>query len=491
MGCEILNEKQEYFLQKAQENFPKLFYKTITLPEKTSLETGDSFVLDLGNHYVGKFSFKMDNVDNFIDAPTKLIIKFCEDWREVENDFANYKGRMSHTWLQEEIVFIDYPKTVTMERRFSCRYIKITVEKTKFPIKLYDFTFNASTSANENDLISASPSTPLLETIDKVAINTLKECMQTFFEDGPKRDRRLWIGDLRLEALTNYYTFNNLELVRRCLYLFAAGKTNSLGFVPSYVYETPYFYSGKANIIDYALLYVVTVCDYYEHTSDRNTIDDLLTVCKNQLDCYEKILDENLIVTKQEGWAFFIDWCPGLSGYVALQGVYLYTLEKFISLLKLINDNDYIKYEELLNKVRKASKKELFNKEKGVFTHKIDGEQISVHSQVWMILGGVIDGEEAQKVLKYALNNKDAKQPFTPYMWHYVIEAMFKLGLNEDAVDVIKEFWGGMINRGADTFYEVYVPSDPDFSPYGDRMVNSLCHAWSCSPSYFIRKYKL
>ena len=490
MGQEVLTDNQKYFLQKAQENFPKIYYKTITLPEKTNLETGDSFVLDLGNHYVGKFSFKMDNVNVFIDAPTKLIVKFCEDMREVKDDCSNYKGRLSYTWLQEEAVFIDYPKTVNMERRYSCRYIKITVEKTKYPIKLYDFTFTASTSANEEILKPVTTSTPILQKIDSVATNTLKECMQTFFEDGPKRDRRLWIGDLRLEALTNYYTFNNLELVKRCLYLFAAGKPNTLGFVPSFIYETPYFVSGIANIIDYALLYVVTVCDYFNHTNDVETINDLLTICKNQLNSFEKILDNNLIVTKQEGWAFFIDWCPGLSGYVALQGVYLYTLEKFIKLLKSINDKDYKKYEELLAKVRQASKK-LFNEEKGVFVGEIDGYQLSVHSQVWMILGGVIDGEKAQNLLISILKNKDAKQPFTPYMWHYVIEAMFKLELKEEATNVIKEFWGGMIERGADTFYEVYVPSDIEFSPYGDRMNNSLCHAWSCTPSYFIRKYNL
>jgi hypothetical protein len=31
--------------------------------------------------------------------------------------------------------------------------------------------------------------------------------MQEVFEDGPKRDRRLWLGDLRLQALVNDVTF--------------------------------------------------------------------------------------------------------------------------------------------------------------------------------------------------------------------------------------------------------------------------------------------
>ena len=90
-----------------------------------------------------------------------------------------------------------------------------------------------------------------------------------------------------------------------------------------------------------------------------------------------------------------------------------------------------------------------------------------------------------------AFADKNAKQPCTPYMHHYVIEAMMKLGMKNEAVLYLKKYWGGMIELGADTFWEAYIPDEPDFSPYNDRMINSLCHAWSCTPSYFIRKYNL
>ena len=76
-------------------------------------------------------------------------------------------------------------------------------------------------------------------------------------------------------------------------------------------------------------------------------------------------------------------------------------------------------------------------------------------------------------------------------MRHYVIEAMLKLGMKSEAVQYLKKYWGGMVELGADTFWEAYIPDDLDFSPYKDRMINSLCHAWSCTPSYFIRKYGL
>lgn len=483
---------KDYFLSKAKENFPELKYSVLT-PDITEFIglNGESVLLDLGEHLVGYFSFAFDKLDVFVDAPVRLIIKFGEDMREINDDFSEYNGVLSKTWLQEEIINLDFPQKITMPRRYACRYIKITVERTTRPIRLFDFSFCASTSADITVLKSADTEDDLLNKIDLIATNTLKECMQTFFEDGPKRDRRLWIGDLRLEALTNYYTFNNLEIVKRCLYLFAAGECNELGFLPSFVYETPYYHSGATHIEDYALLYVVSVCDYFEHTGDKEVVNDLLEICKSQLESFKATLDERLIATKQNGWFAFIDWCPGLECITALQGVYLYTLQRFGELLKTIGDEDYEKYSAFISEVRSASESYLYNGSKGVFVNASDNYQFSVHSQVWMILGGVITGEGAKKLLISSLDNKDFKQPVTPYMRHYVVEAMLKLGMKGEAVQYLKKYWGGMVELGADTFWEAYIPDDLDFSPYNDRMINSLCHAWSCTPSYFIRKYGL
>ena len=76
-------------------------------------------------------------------------------------------------------------------------------------------------------------------------------------------------------------------------------------------------------------------------------------------------------------------------------------------------------------------------------------------------------------------------------MHHYAVDALMKFGLTDDAEQYIRNIWGGMVDVGADTFFEIYVPGVPDFSPYGDRKINSMCHAWSCTPTYFIRKYGL
>lgn len=44
------------------------------------------------------------------------------------------------------------------------------------------------------------------------------------------------------------------------------------------------------------------------------------------------------------------------------------------------------------------------------------------------------------------------------------------------------------LKRGADTFWEVYDPAKPAWSPYGDSRMYSACHAWSCTPSWCLRR---
>ena len=82
------------------------------------------------------------------------------------------------------------------------------------------FTAQSAVEMIEMDL--ATTTDPLIKKINEVGLYTLKECMQTVYEDGPKRDRRLWIGDLYLEALANAYSYKKHDLTKRCLYLLAA-----------------------------------------------------------------------------------------------------------------------------------------------------------------------------------------------------------------------------------------------------------------------------
>ncbi|MGR8802286.1 sugar hydrolase, partial [Klebsiella variicola subsp. variicola] len=71
----------------------------------------------------------------------------------------------------------------------------------KFRLQFDEIALETVTSAGSPQ--PAVIADPQLKAIDGVAVRTLQNCMQEVFEDGPKRDRRLWLGDLRLQALVN------------------------------------------------------------------------------------------------------------------------------------------------------------------------------------------------------------------------------------------------------------------------------------------------
>ena len=477
------------FLKKAYELTPELC-KRITYLNNAEyiLKKGDSKVFDLGQYGVGFFSFEIRRHKVFLDAPVKLSIKFCETARELDDDFSRYDGDLSSSWLQEEIMTIDYVGEYQFPRRYAARYVKITVVAAPQEFVLKNICFTAVTSADDSTLKQVEIADEMLEKIDKVCVHTLRNCMQRVFEDGPKRDRRLWLGDLRLEALANYYTFGNTDLVRRCLYLFASCDKNGYGLLPTHVYDYPEFYNGDWVCADYALLFSCALCDLYLHTGDEKTFYELYDVAKSQIDACVNVLDDDGIIKSGEVGAF-IDWCPGLVKQTCLQGVFMYVLDIFCQALSKLNHADLEKYSLLLEKLRQSSNEQLFDSEKGLYKAGKNHSQYSVHSAVWMILGGAAAGDKAREMLIRALNDDSVIKPFTPYMHHYVVEAMIKLSMLDEAKAYIKNYWGAMIEKEADTFYEVFVPNDDDFSPYRDRMINSACHAWSCTPTYFIRKY--
>ena len=103
--------EKDYFLSKAQNNFPELKFSVLT-PDITEFigSNDDSIILDLGEHAVGHFSFAFDKVNVFVDSPVRLIIRFGEDMREMNDDFSQYNGTLSKTWLQEEIINLDVPQ---------------------------------------------------------------------------------------------------------------------------------------------------------------------------------------------------------------------------------------------------------------------------------------------------------------------------------------------------------------------------------------------
>jgi len=462
---------------------------------KTSFKTINSVTVDFGNHYTGYFSFKLGVLKGTADGPVRFKLTFGEVPSELAVPFDPYTGGISRAWLQDEVVTVmDIPASITIQRRLAFRYVKIELLASSqyFDFNIAEMQLKAVTSVTKMPDPLVNTTEQIVKDIDKVGLNTLKECMQTVYEDGPKRDRRLWIGDLFLESLANNYSFKKIDLTKRCLYLLA-GLSGEEGYLIGTVFETPEPHAQAGQyLFDYSLLYNAALKEYVTATNDVETANDLWPVAKRQLDIIYKYVQPNGLLNYEKAnaeWWLFFDWKDGLNKEASLQGLSIFALKQTYELAKMLNKQDELKdVPKLIQKMTDASRKQLFNKVSHLFESGKE-KQISYASQIWMILGGVLSKEESQETLKALVNSEKAVTPGGPYMYHYFIQALINSGLNKEAKNYLIEYWGGMVKKGAYTFWEVYNPKNELLSPYNFYPVNSYCHAWSCTPVYFIRKY--
>lgn len=84
-----------------------------------------------------------------------------------------------------------------------------------------------------------------------------------------------------------------------------------------------------------------------------------------------------------------------------------------------------------------------------------------------MILSETLTAKEGAKAMATVLSMPDAYYPGCPYAYHYVMEALLKCGMRQEARSLLTSYWGSMVNKEADTFWEVYDPNNDELSPYG------------------------
>ncbi len=461
---------------------------------ETSFNELNTIIVDFGNHYTGYFSMNFRTLRGTPDGPLRFKLTFAEVPAELAEPFDPYPGALSRAWLQDEVMTVtDALSEAKLERRISGRYMKIELMGSSrfFDFAISQMQFTAVTSAKKTPEPIAQSADDIIKKIDEVGLNTLKECMQTVYEDGPKRDQRLWIGDLYLESIANVVSFQNHDLTKRCLYLLA-GLADERGIVHGTVFETPEPHPQSGQFLfDYALLYNVALKEYLVATNDTETALELFPVAKRQIEIInDYIQPDGLLDFEKAGreWWLFFDWKDGLNKNAAVQGLSIFALTETYKLAELLNRRDELKeVPDLIKKMKKASMS-LYNKKTKLFESGED-KQISYASQIWMILGGVLSTKESQNTLQALLTYEDAVRPGGPYMYHYFIQALINSEMKSEAKKYLVEYWGGMVNKGADTFWEVYDPANDFLSPYNFYPVNSYCHAWSCTPVYFIRKY--
>ena len=480
-----------------------------------ALGKGENLCLDFGTHIVGYLTLELSYTGSHPDAPAYIKLKFAENIAELSENTEEYNGWISRSWIQEEYMHVDVlPAQITLPRRYAFRYLKITMMDTspKYKLIVRHAEVRTETSSDAKRLPQVQIADPLDKRLYETGVRTLANCMQDVFEDGPKRDRRLWMGDLRLQAAANYATFRQNDLVKRCLYLFAGSRFPG-GRVSACVFTQPTVQADDTWLFDYSLFFAVALEEYLQETDDSEALSDLYDVAMQQIEMSIRMCEEtpegSLLLNKDAADAAFIDWTEGLEKRAAAQAVIIYAIRYARRLARRKNDYSQASWlMEQQEKLRRGAMEAFWDTEKKCFVS--DG-QISPHSQIWMVLADVPSPEESTELMGRLCAKETAEaeeQPCeeeagdsvlkkavsecplaTPYMHHYYVMALLRAGLKEQARAHMRSYWGSMLEAGADTFWETWDPKAPNASPYGGAVINSYCHAWSCTPAFLITKY--
>lgn len=458
-------------------------------------------IVDFGKHLVGNVSFKIKDIGPMQDAGLRFKVTFGEIPSDLGLPVEPYTGSLSRGWMQDFQCDVSYDGCYTFNRRITARYMKIEAVGTSIysDFCFDNITFEATTSAGKSKAQLASTTPQIFKDIARVSENTLKDCMQGVFEDGPKRDQRLWMGDLYLEALANTASFKEYNVTKRCLYLLAGLANPDNGLLYSNMVEYPKPHAQQTFFVDYALSYILTLNDYLKATGDTETARDLWPVVKNQINTIlANAIDKNHLYANT-GYQYkgmmvsivFFDWAPvTLDNHAAIQGLLAHSIDCAYNIAKVIGKTDDVKaYPETAKQLRKAGYKAYWDAKKQIVVSGKERQE-SYTATSWAVLGNLIKGKEAQKAIRNVMQSNTAIKPGTPYANHFLVAAMLHCGMNSEAKKYVEDYWGGMVRLGADTFWEYYVPDNHLFSSYnGYTLLNSYCHAWSCTPIYFIVNY--
>ena len=300
--------------------------------------------------------------------------------------------------------------------------------------------------------------------------------MQDYLWDGIKRDRLVWIGDMHPEVMTVGTVFGNHEVVRKSL---------------DYVRDGTPATSWMNGICSYSLWWIIIHHHLYWYYGDKEYLSAQKTYLTELLRNVMKNIDGNKEAYKS---GRFIDWPTNDNPdaiHAGLQALTVRALEAGSELAGWLSDPALAKEcRDAATKLRTYVPDNKGNKEAAAL----------------LAIEGMLDAKTAHDIIvKYGAKD------FTSFMGYYMLEALAKNGSYADALDLISEYWGRMLDLGATTFWEDFNYMDSknaaridEFVPEGKFDIHadggaycyvglrhSFCHGWASGPTAWLSQHIL
>ncbi len=423
-----------------------------------------SLFLDFGRELTGRLEVESDS-----DAPVQMTIQYGESESEalkspylgvnVSTIPAHGVGHGSKTAFRYvKLQFLDGPALI--------KFKSIHVDHTFYPVE-YKGSFESSDAA--------------LNRIWETGAYTVHLCMQDGLWDASKRDRGRWSGDNDISGRVVNAVFGDHYLMEDTMdrLLGEAPVTQHVNGIPGY---SSYWFTQ--------------VAEYYRHTGSKEFLNRTHDRAVQLLEHIDAEFDErDLYANKTKVW-LYVDWSQDLNGDTpesrrASEFEFYRAYRDGAWLLREAGDAaNAEKYEKRAASIKTAADKYLLDPATGTYGPRWQTNAMAV-------LSGIAGPERYDAIWKNVLSqvghSKNNPYIISPYYNYYVISAMAKMGHRIEALDWIRQYWGGMIDEGATSFWEAYDPSwyKEDFhsSLQSDNRSGyfvSLAHGWSSGPTAWL-----
>ncbi len=427
-------------------------------------------------------------------------------------------------------------QTFTSHYRRGFRFGSFTFRNLQRPLKVRTITNLLSTyPVEEQGSFACSDAT--LTKIWEVGAYTVRLCMIDTYIDCPAYEQVFWVGDARNSALVNSIAFGAYSLTDRCIRLTGESLSAELKMVkPPYLdamrphITTSHTVSGWFDEIPmWTFLWIWMAWEQYWNTADSKALADYYEYVRECLRRCALFLTERDLFDIPDVWNL-VDWAAQdlerfgevvsntalmakSLDYGALMAEILNLTDEanqHRALAKRLRDalNQYAWSERLqgyVDTVRDESayrRHQLSCAERSVQPDTFEAfqskQRVSEQTNTLMLLCNAVPADRRDAVMKFVvaakagkfigsrpslakLGNPEEIVPVgSPWFLFFTLETLFAENMADDALNILREQWNKILEKGATTFWETF----PGYLT--DHWSRSLCHGWSAAPAYFL-----
>ena len=342
--------------------------------------------------------------------------------------------------------------------RRAFRYMELIFRNMESPLYIESVSLN-SIGYPVEELCSFECSNDVINAVWHTGVYTLSLCMQDTYENDPIDRSSPHFGHTRVQALINYYSFFDHKLIAKSLREFVLLQSQGdFSFACDKVTDEP-----RSD-----LAWVLALHDYYLHTGDILLVEELYPHLKALFNNYSNQM------AGEDGL---------LSGVSRISNAFYYQALRDASKLAFTvgQVDDAVELHDCAEKVFRAFNKRFCSENSGCYVAGSADADILINALA--VVFGLADSchyDSISRLIREGVH--DLRAVSSPYLNFYLLQALARLDLAKDALDLIRRYWGEMLRRGASTWWKSFNPSwTKNTIP-----TNGLCSGASGAPTYFL-----